>query len=57
MLSQMSPTDQGRLVGAMGAVASLLGATAAARTVLRTHRPGDMGWVVQAHGELYWQEF
>lgn len=32
--------------------------TERAHTVLlRDPRPGDMGWVVQQHGALYWDEF
>jgi GNAT superfamily N-acetyltransferase len=25
--------------------------------ILRTHQPGDVGWIVQRHGELYWREY
>lgn len=58
MLDTLAPSDASRLVGAMDAIRGLLSPQAGASpVVLRTHRPGDMGWVVQAHGELYWQEF
>jgi DNA-binding MarR family transcriptional regulator/N-acetylglutamate synthase-like GNAT family acetyltransferase len=59
MLSRLSPAQQEKLLAAMHTIEGLLTPSqqGAAPYVLRSHRPGDMGWVVQRHGELYWQEY
>lgn len=59
LLAPLSEPDQARLAGAMQAIERLLepAAGADAPFVLRGHRPGDMGWVIGAHGEFYAREF
>ena len=67
MLGRLSPDDQLRLIAAMNTIHALLGGTAETaaqdapafdrRYILRTPRPGDFGWVVKRHAELYAQEY
>ncbi|MDB4896425.1 MAG: MarR family transcriptional regulator [Firmicutes bacterium] len=59
MLQELSPPDQGRVVKAMRVIQDLFGngRELKAPYLLRPHRSGDMGWVVQRHGVLYAREY
>jgi DNA-binding MarR family transcriptional regulator/GNAT superfamily N-acetyltransferase len=60
LLEPLSDGQQLRVLDAMRTIRTTLDdqpADSAEAFVLRAHRPGDMGWVVQRHGELYASEY
>jgi DNA-binding MarR family transcriptional regulator/ribosomal protein S18 acetylase RimI-like enzyme len=67
MLARLAADDQARLIAAMATIEDLLGGelagepangSAAQRSyILRQPRPGDFGWIVKRHAELYGKEY
>ncbi|MFT4243647.1 MAG: bifunctional helix-turn-helix transcriptional regulator/GNAT family N-acetyltransferase [Acidovorax sp.] len=60
LLAPLPPEQQQALVDAMERIQSVLDPAPAAAprmAVLRDPVPGDIGWVVQQHGEIYWREY
>ena len=61
LLDPLAPSQRQQLVQAMGTMQSLLDPDAAPpkpqAAILRDPAPGDIGWVVQQHGEIYAREY
>ena len=62
MLDKLNPAQQARIVAAMTSIETLLAGESAQPDakpgyILRGPRPGDFGWIVSRHAELYLQEY
>jgi len=62
MLAPLAPSQRNELVSAMAHIANLLeprhpASRRIAQAELRDYQAGDLGWVIQRHGEIYAREY
>jgi DNA-binding MarR family transcriptional regulator/N-acetylglutamate synthase-like GNAT family acetyltransferase len=59
LLARLDDTGLDGLLAAMRTIEEILGRTngRTKTVVIRDHRPGDVGWVIQRHGALYAREY
>jgi DNA-binding MarR family transcriptional regulator/N-acetylglutamate synthase-like GNAT family acetyltransferase len=57
LVSGLAPVQRRNLLDAMSTTMRLLRRAPEPEVTIRGLGPGDLGWVVQRHGEIYWNEF
>ena len=58
MLAKIPPPAQEKLLSAIQTIEGLLASPARSTGyLLRSHQPGDIGWVIQRHGAVYAREY
>ncbi len=59
MVSRLVPAAQAKLVHAMSEIETVLGPPTdkSPRILVRHHGPGDIGWIVQRHAQIYTEEY